>query len=291
MKKIKKLFGEINLTWNRLIIFAIITSLYTALMTLLPALKDTSFHDIAVTFEVWILFGIIIIMNSKSSKESALKCFVFFLLSQPLIYLIQVPFNNLGFKIFIYYKYWFILTILTIPMGFIGYYLKKDKWFGILILIPIQLLLGIGSYYVYLKETLFNFPYHLLTVLFSFITMLLYPICVFNNKKNKIISSSFSILIIIILTIMAFINRKVYNPTLLISGSFENITFNQNYNVYLENDIGNVYIKYDEGIENYLIEGNFIKTGKTFLILEDENNNKIVFKINIKNNTFNINKI
>ena len=291
MKKIKKLFGEINLTWKRLIIFAIITSLYTALMTLLPALKDTSFHDIAVTFEVWILFGIIIIMNSKSSKESALKCFVFFLLSQPLIYLIQVPFNNLGFKIFIYYKYWFILTILTIPMGFIGYYLKKDKWFGILILIPIQLLLGIGSYYVYLKETLFNFPYHLLTALFSFITMLLYPISVFNNKKNKIISSSFSILIIIILTIMAFINRKVYNPTLLISGSFENITFNQNYNVYLENNIGNVYIKYDEGIENYLIEGNFIKTGKTFLILEDENNNKIVFKINIKNNTFNINKI
>ena len=126
MKKIKKIFGEIDLTWTKLITLAVIAGVYTALMALIPSLKNTSFHDIVVTFEVWILFGIIIIMNSKSAIDSALKCFVFFLISQPLVYLIQVPFNSLGFGIFVYYKYWFIWTILTIPMGYIGYYMKKD---------------------------------------------------------------------------------------------------------------------------------------------------------------------
>ncbi len=41
--------------------------------------------------------------------------FFFFLISQPLIYLLQVPFSSMGFELFIYYKYWFIWTLLTIP--------------------------------------------------------------------------------------------------------------------------------------------------------------------------------
>ncbi len=290
MKKIKKLFGEINLTWTKLIIYGIIAGAYTAIMSLIPALKDTSFHDIAVTFEVWILFGIIIIMNSKSAGDSALKCFVFFLISQPLVYAIQVPFSNLGFGIFGYYKYWFIWTILTIPMGFIGYYIKRDKWWGMLILMPMILFLGVGSYYLYLQETMFNFPYHLLTTLFCVVTMLLYPVCVFKNKKNKVISFTISTLIIIVLTILAFANRKIYNATLIASGSIENITFDENCNVYLEKDLGEVYIKYEEGIEDYLIEGNFRKAGKTNLILIDENGNKTAFEIDIKNDTCSVNK-
>ena len=290
MKKIKKLFREINLTWKKLIIFALIIAIYTAVMALVPTIKNTSFHDITVTFEAWILFGIIIIMNSKSPIDSSLKCFVFFLISQPLIYLIQVPFNNLGFKIFIYYKYWLIWTILTIPMGFIGYYIKKDKWWGILILIPIQLLLGFSSYYTYLIELIFNFPYHLLTTLFCLITLLLYPLCIFNNKKNKIITFIISILLVTYLTIMAFTNKKIYNTILLTSGSIENVTFNENYNVYLEKNLGEVYIRYDEELEGYLIEGNFKKAGKTNLILIDENGNKIVFELNIKNDSFELNK-
>ena len=74
----KKLFGEIDLTWKKLIIFAIIAGIYTGVMAMLPIAKGTSFADITISFEVWILLGIIIIMNSKSAKDSALKCFVFF---------------------------------------------------------------------------------------------------------------------------------------------------------------------------------------------------------------------
>ena len=123
----KKIFGGIDLTWKKLIIFSILVGIYTAIVATVPALKYTSFHTIAVTLEVWIFFGIFIIMNSKSNKDAALKCFVFFLISQPLIYLLQVPFSWQGWRLFSYYKFWFIWTILCLPMGYIGYYMKSDK--------------------------------------------------------------------------------------------------------------------------------------------------------------------
>ena len=104
VKSIQKLFGGMNLTWPKLIIAALIAGVFTAVMAIIPALHYTSFIAITVTFEVWILFGILIIMNSKSNLDSAWKCFVFFLISQPLVYLIQVPFSSLGWGLFGYYS-------------------------------------------------------------------------------------------------------------------------------------------------------------------------------------------
>ena len=103
-------------------------------MAILPITKDTSFADISISFEVWILFGILIIVNSKTPLESALKCFVFFLISQPLVYLIQVPFNAYGWGIFRYYPPWFLWTLFTLVMGYMGWYMRKEKWWGLLIL-------------------------------------------------------------------------------------------------------------------------------------------------------------
>ena len=61
MEKLKKVFGDVDLTWKKIIIFAIIAGIYTAIMAMIPIAKDTSFSDITVTFEIWILFGIFII--------------------------------------------------------------------------------------------------------------------------------------------------------------------------------------------------------------------------------------
>ena len=96
---VKKLFGGLNLTWPKLILFAVIAGVYTGLINQVPFLYDTSFRDIAITFDRWILFGILIIMNSKSNLDSGLKCFVFFLISQPLVYLSEVPF--LGWQVMV----------------------------------------------------------------------------------------------------------------------------------------------------------------------------------------------
>ena len=107
----KKIFGQINLTWTKVIILSIFMGIYAALMAMIPAVQDTSFSDLTVTFEVWIFFGIFIIMNSKSAKDSALKCFVFFLISQPLIYLVQDIINHSNLFV-TYYRFWVIWTII-----------------------------------------------------------------------------------------------------------------------------------------------------------------------------------
>ena len=46
-KFLKKVFGGIEMTWKRVIIFAIIAGVYTALMAMLVP-DGNSFHDIAV---------------------------------------------------------------------------------------------------------------------------------------------------------------------------------------------------------------------------------------------------
>ena len=289
MKKIKKLFGEIDLNWKKLVIFAIIAGVYTGVMAMLPLAKDTSFADITISFEVWILFGILIIMNSKSAKDSALKCFVFFLISQPLVYLIQDVINHSNLFI-TYYRFWIIWTICTIPMGFIGYYMKKDKWWGLVILTPILIFLGF-HYSGFIGQTIYNFPYHLLSALFCIITLLLYPICIFSNKKVKVAGTIISALIILTMSIITLFNNTTYNTVVLTNNGEAGAVFDNTYTVYLEDSrFGDVSIKYDDGLEDYLIEAEFKKTGKTNLILEDSNGNKEIYEIDIKNSSFKISK-
>ena len=289
MKALEKAFGGINLTWKKLIPFAILAGIYTAIMAMLPIAKDTSFADISITFEVWILFGILIIMNSKSAIDSALKCLVFFLISQPLVYVIQDVINHSNLFA-TYYKNWVIWTICTFPMGFIGYFMKKDKWWGLVILAPMLLFLGI-HYSGFLNQTRYNFPYHLLSTIFCVITLLLYPISIFKNKKIKIAGTVISILILVIMTALAFLQSTSYNTTVLINGGDAGAVFDDTYKVYLEDEkFGRVYIIYNDGLEDYAINAEFKKTGKTNLILEDANGNKEVFELEIKDHSYEINK-
>ena len=176
---LNRYFGGINLTWPKLIIAAVIAGVFTAVMALIPALHYTSFIAITVTFEVWILFGILIIMNSKSNLDAGLKCFIFFLISQPLMYLIQVPFSELGWGLFGYYKFWFLWTLLCFPMGCIGYYMKKGKWWGCLFLLP-MIVLTAYSFLGYFSDFLFSMPRYILISVFCAAAMILYPVVIFE---------------------------------------------------------------------------------------------------------------
>ena len=90
---------------------------------------------------------------------------------------------------------------------------------------------------------------------------------------------------------MVFMHQSVYNTTILISDEENDVVFNENYKVYLEdNKIGKVYIEYNENLEIYLVHAEFTKAGKTNLILVDENGNKTIFELTVGNNTFDINK-
>ena len=280
----KKIFGEINLTWKKVILYAIVIGVAVGLLNSVPMLKDTTVTDIATVFDFWILCGILIIMNSKSNLESALKCFVFFLISQPLIYLCEVPFNDLGWDLFVYYKPWFIWTLLCFPMGYIGYYIKKDKWYGLLILLPIMILLGMG-----LSSTITNikysFPRHLINTLFVVASFIIYPLFLFSNKKLKYIGISLSVIIMLIFGIKPLLTPSTYDTTL--KCETETLKYDDTYKAYLEDSsYGDLSIVYMDSIECYCINASFKKPGDTKIVLESPDGDKEYFNIHIGKMTY-----
>jgi hypothetical protein len=290
MKYIKKIFGEINLSWPKLIIMAIVIGIYCGVVAMLPITADTSFHDIAETFEVWIFFGIFIIMNSKSNKDAALKCFIFFLISQPLVYLVQVPFSILGWQLFIYYKYWFIWTILTIPMGFIGYYMKKDKWWTVIILAPMLLFLAY-HYMGFLGQTLYWFPRHLLTTIYCIAALFIFPL-ILENKTARLIAYIISGLVFIVTTSISLFNPYVYETSLGSSGGTRFEYFDNTYKAYFEDkNIGDVKIEYNEHIDDYLLTVKLKHGGKTKLIIESPDKKKKIYKVDVRYRKYTIEEI
>lgn len=282
----KKLFGGINLTWKMVIISAVVIGVSVGLLNSVPQLYDTTITDIATYFDFWIFCGLFIVMNSKSNMDSALKCFVFFLISQPLIYLVEVPFNSLGWGLFVYYKTWFIWTILTIPMGYIGYYIKKDKWYSLLILVPLLLLLGSGIN-ITITNFKYSFPKHVINLLFIIASFIMYPILLFNDKKIKLAGLIISIVIMLIFGIGPIVNSSTYDTT--IKCSDENIVFDDTYKAYLEDkSFGTLDISYNKDIEVYCIDASFKKQGDTRVILEDSAGNKEDYDIHIGKNTFSV---
>ena len=285
MKIIKKLFGGINLTWKKVILFALIAGVYTAAMAMIPQLEYTSFHTIVVSFEVWILLGIFIIMNAKSNIDAALKCFVFFLLSQPLVYLIQVPFSALGWQIFQYYKPWAIWTVLCFPMGFIGYYIKKGKWWGYLILLP-MIVLTAYSFKTYLNYFTFSCPFYLLVCLFCVAAMILYPIILFSDKKIRIIGAAVSSAIVIGILIFVLLNPYRYSTEILCEVDNKELT--NEYQVFLKDrKYGEVYI--DDSTGTYVVRGDFKKRGKTKLIVITPEGETKEYDLRIERDTYEIN--
>ncbi len=290
----KKLFGGLNITWGKLVLFAVICGVYTGVMALLPFARDTSFQDISISFEWWILFAIIIIVNSKSPLDSALKVFVFFLISQPLVYLVQVPFNRDGFGIFRYYPAWFRWTLLTFPMAFVGYYMKKDKWWSGLILAPMLLFLGY-HYLSFFGEAYHFFPQHLLSAIFCAATLIIYPLYIFKNKKVKTALLILSIVIILAASVYGVIDKRshTYDTTLLLSGSETCGTeFDDSYSVSLEDEsYGTAEIGYIDSVESYAVNVSFTKTGKTKLILKSPGGEEFVYELNVERYSYDIHRI
>lgn len=190
---LNKLFFKNEMTWKRVILFAIITAIFSAVMLIIPFTAHTSLANPGTYPEFWLLCALIVVMNCNSPLDAGLKTFVFFLISQPLIYLIQVPFSWLGWQLFMYYPRWFIATLFTFPMAMIAYYIKKDNVLSSIILsLACALLTFMGMYF--LAATLDHFPHMLLSVIFCFALVPILIIALLKKKKNRIIASVISIL-------------------------------------------------------------------------------------------------
>ena len=276
----KKLFGGINLSWTKLIVMALLAAVYGAAVCIIPGLKETSFHNSSVSFEIWILFGIFIIMNSKSNIDSALKCFVFFLISQPLIYIIQDIINGSSL-VSSYYGYWFIWTIACLPMGYIGYYMKKDKCWSFIILTPMLFLLYF-HFHTYLAELVYTFPYNTITVIFCAGTMILYPLVLFKNKYSKYIGLSISLVLVVIGLALSFSAPHTYDPILFCNSDEHPVNESYKANIVGESkDSVNVEYVTTNGLNDWCVVGHFKMSGDSQFEVIDSDGNKKTYKITV----------
>lgn len=193
----KKLFGEWSMGWTKVIVLSVVTAAFTAAMAIIPFFAETSFHDIAVNLEAWILFAMLIIMNCKTRKEASLKTFVFFLISQPLIYLIEALILPVGFAVFQYYKYWFIVTVLTIPGAAIAYQVKEKGWLGTFSLSVATAFLGYMAA-TYFRTFRIHFPNHLLSMIFCIALAAIMIIFFIDDFKKRLFAFGAFIIAIVI---------------------------------------------------------------------------------------------
>lgn len=202
----QKLFSDLKMSWKKVIFFAIIVAVYTGLIMVPSFLKETSFQDIGISYEWWVVFAVIIVVNCEKSWEAMLKCFVFFLISQPIIYLVEMPFGLVTLEsAWGYYAgYWLPMTILTLPGGFIAYHCKKQNILGAIILglgNTIQAVMGVS----YFLKVMKLFPYHLLSCLFSFSSIIVMSLAIQKEKKNQVIAIAVPVVLTILL---AFVLNK-----------------------------------------------------------------------------------
>lgn len=195
LKKIEKLFTQTKMTWTRVIVLSVICGIIPGLLMVPEILDRSSLQQPGISFEFWIFMALLIILNCEKPVEAGLKTFVFFLISQPLIYLVQVPFVAMRWQIFGYYPQWGMITLMTLPGGMIAWYVKKQNWLSVLILTAANAVL---CYELPMMgyTTLNDFPRLLLTTLFIIAELLAFNIVFFKEKKHR--TAAFALVIIML---------------------------------------------------------------------------------------------
>ena len=197
----EKLFGGLNMSWPAVLLFALITAVITTIFLVAPIFKDTSFQRMGETYEAWIFFAVIIMANCKKPLESALKVFVFFLVSQPLIYLFQVPFTDMGWEIFKYYPFWFRLTLLTFPGAFIGWFINKKNILSAVIFMPVILFLLLTGYGG-MVDMINDFPHMLVMALFCLFQIVLYLYVFLPGVMKKVVALALPLIVVIVMAVV-----------------------------------------------------------------------------------------
>lgn len=200
----KNIFGNLEMRWRSVILFAVAAGVYTGAVMLFSILKDTSFQDIGVSYEWWVIFAVAIVVNCEKNWEAMLKCFVFFLISQPLVYVVQILFGSLAWNMGWYYyrAIWLPATFLTLPGGFIAYYCKKQNLLGAVILglgNTLQAVLGVH----YFGQAISDFPHHLLSGIVCFGSIFFMSFQIQRVKKYRLVAILLAFALTAVLLLLA----------------------------------------------------------------------------------------
>ena len=189
MSLFDKLFGGLRMSWPAVVLFGVGAGLYAGVMGSIGPLEPTSLHDICVTMEWWVIFAFVIATNCEKGWECALKTFVFFLVSQPLIYAVEVLAGTLVLDRAIYYytAIWGPATLLTLPGGLVAHLIGRQDPLGAVVLgLGDTLMVVTGCSYV--VKLLQQPPFHLLTVILCFGSVVVMTLAIQKEKRNRIVS-------------------------------------------------------------------------------------------------------
>ena len=270
------------MTWPTVLLLAVGAGVVTALAAILIP-DGNSFHEIAVHLEAWVLLAIFIISNCEKPWEAALKTFVFFLISQPLAYLFQVPFSWLGWGIFRYYRYWFFITLLTLPGAFIGWFIKRDDILSGLIL-SVMLVLLTAQGMSYAGDMVRNFPQHLVSTLFCFGQIPLYIYGILKNKKARVLS------LVITIAAAAFFGWSVFaspemDAVFALSLDRDVYPVDENWSVSTENEDAITAELVDMGDGSYVLRLHLFEKTENTVILTDQDANEYRLKVSYEDDS------
>lgn len=244
---LKRIFFETKMTWTRVIILSILCGIIPGVLMIPKALLNTSFQQPGISYEFWILMAMYIILNCKTPQEAGFKTFIFFLISQPLIYLVQVPYYYDGWKIFNYYPFWAVLTVLTLPGGMIAWYTKKNKWYSIPILMVACIIL-IYELPMFAFSCYQHFPKMSLACLFIIALLILFPYLLFEKKSYRMITW-----IIICIFLIAASHREYQYNIIDNATYFYDLSYEGPYTVVEDGDIFSIDFEGNEMHVNYNI--------------------------------------
>lgn len=238
--------------------------------------------------DMWIILALFIIINCKSCKEAIGKCFTFFLISQPIIYLVELLIDVLiynddfveTFKLFFWNYYigagWFTWTILTIPGAFIAYQVKRDNILSSIILSVATGYLALKGIYDLINTIFYHFPYHLLNSIICLVMAYYLIFLLLSDKKGRIITFSITtiILVISLVNFISALNKPINSSTII---SLENgnkivecIVDDENIaTAYIEDDKKSIYVSSAQ------------KIGHTEIHLKDEFNSEYIYDVDL----------
>lgn len=205
---LKKVFLKTEMTYKKVILLSVSLGVIIGFIMVPPIFKNTSFAQPGISFEFWVFMALFIVLNCKKALEAGFKTFLFFLIGQPLIYLVQVPFSSMGFGIFSYYPRWFIITLLTFPGGMLAFLVKKGNLLSLAVLSLANLLLcyEMPSFFFPLIN---NFPRYLITVVFILFEIILFTLVTLKRKKLRVAA----FVIAAVFMVLSFVYAASFNKS------------------------------------------------------------------------------
>ena len=145
------------------------------------------------------------------------------------------------------------------------------------------------SYMNYFSDCQFSFPRYLLITLFCAAAMILYPVCIFRDKRIRITGAAIGAAAVVALTVICLLNPPVYSTDIL--SSSEETPFDDTYTVAFEDgSYGDLKIVYMEEIEDYMVHADMKKAGETSFTLESPDGKKQEFDMTIERTTYEVTK-